>query len=347
MRRAGGQRHAALGLAVSLAIAGCNLVFGVGDPTLVDEATGGQAATTLAATGGGGQDQGAGGGGSCVGVVCDDGNICTSDYCDATFECAAAPKDDAVPEQLPGDCVRRVCSGGVLTLDDDDTDLPSDDQNPCTAQTCSAGMPTFAFEGTSVMCNGSGTCDGAGLCSTCVTASQCGINTECAAYSCNGQCGVVYADPATDIMQFKFDCKQSQCTGASAVPEVVPLDTDLEDDGNDCTIDKCLDGAPTHDAEPSGKQCSTGVCNGEGLCVACVDPSQCLGNPFGEACLQATWQCGCQARVDCRASKYGSACLPTEVCGCETDEDCLLPGAGGKFCNPEQKKCFPFMIEPL
>lgn len=323
----------------AVALGGCNLIFGVGEPTLVEQGGGG-----ATASGTGGQGQGTGGEApSCVGVVCDDGNICTGDFCDENGDCRSSPNDAAMPEQLPADCVTRVCSGGVLMLEPDDSDLPADDQNPCTSQTCSAGTPTFSFAVPGFGCNGSGTCNGAGLCSTCSSPSQCGVNTECAVYSCNGQCGVVYIAAGPTATQVEFDCNESQCTGDSAVPADVPRDDDIEDDGNDCTIDKCFAGAPIHTAHAGGQPCSTGVCNGEGLCAQCFDGAQCAGNPVGEACL-ANWKCGCKVTEDCRG-KYGSACLATEQCGCSSDADCQSPGAAGRYCNLAQKKCSPPVIE--
>lgn len=337
MRRAGSR--VVIGLGVTVVLSGCNLIFDVGDPALVEQ--GGEGGS---ATGSGGQPQGSGGEApSCVGVVCDDGNLCTSEFCGEGAECGAIPNDAATPEQLPGDCLKRACSGGVLQADPDDTDVPADDQNPCTQQMCAAGSPGVAFQAAGYACNGLGTCDGAGLCSMCTVASQCGLDTECAKYTCNGQCGAANTPAGPTQSQVPSDCKESRCTGGSAAAVLVPLDDDIEDDFNDCTLDKCAVGSPVHPPLDGGSSCSNGVCNGQGLCVKCFDGSQCVGNPYGEACL-GTWQCGCKSTVDCRG-KFGSACLATEECGCLTDADCNLPGAAGRYCNLAQNKCSPPLIE--
>jgi hypothetical protein len=324
--------------AASLA-AGCNLIFGVGDPVLDEPAKGGGGAATVG-TGGTGQGGSVGQGGdapSCVGVICDDGNLCTSDFCNAQGDCAAQPNDAAMPEQVAGDCVERICEGGLLKLVPLDTDLPPDDGNPCTTQTCVDGQAVNAFESMGTACNGMGQCDGAGLCSTCQSASQCGLDTECATFSCNGQCGVTYEPVGTEpTMQVAHDCNQLQCTGDSAVPVPKPLDTDLEDDGNDCTKDACVDGAPSHPPFDGGTPCSTGVCDGAGLCKQCFDMTQCQLSDGGELCLNNA--CGCKMDFECKG-KLGRICLTTKICGCVKDADCQYPGSYAKYCDMVAHTC--------
>ncbi len=331
-----------LALVLTAAFAGgCNLVFGVGDPVLDASAGGGGGGVTTATTSGTGAGGSMGQGGdmpSCVGVVCDDGNICTSDFCNAQGACDASPNDAAMPEQMVGDCIERACQGGVLQLLPLDSDLPPDDGNPCTTQTCVDGQPVNGFEDLGTACNGMGQCDGAGLCSTCMTASQCGLDTECATFGCNGQCGVDY-QPAGTVTptQIGHDCQQLECTGSSAVPVGLPLDSDVEDDGNECTNDKCLDGVPTHDPTSGGKACSTGVCNGAGLCTECFDMAQCVGKDAGLVCLEGN-TCGCKMDSECKG-KLGRVCLANKVCGCTKDADCQYQGSFAKYCDPFEHTC--------
>jgi hypothetical protein len=71
-----------------------------------------------------------------------DGKICTSDVC--TSGVPSNPPLVAgtlMGPQTPNDCLKNVCDGsGNLVSANDDTDVPADDGNTCTSESCSSGM---------------------------------------------------------------------------------------------------------------------------------------------------------------------------------------------------------------
>lgn len=63
--------------------------------------------------------------------------------------------------------------------------------------------------------------------------------------------------------------------GGAAGEGCVPVD-----DGNECTDDLCLHGAPANPAKALGTTCTHGgtKCDGQGACVACLEASDCAGS---------------------------------------------------------------------
>ena len=89
---------------------------------------------------------------------------CTAGTCGITYLPNGTP---AGTGQTPGDCHTLVCDGaGNTTSMVDDSDVPADDGNQCTQETCVAGVPShpswpFGFPCTQ---NGGTKCDGGGDC---------------------------------------------------------------------------------------------------------------------------------------------------------------------------------------
>jgi hypothetical protein len=227
--------------------------------------------------------------------------------------------------QTAGDCKVRKCDGaGAVTNVADDSDLP-DDGNACTQDLCSAGTishpPTLAGSACS---DGSKTkCNGAGVCVECVDASTCpGTDTDCNKRSCTaGVCGFspVSSGTATST-QVPGDCKQVQCNGSGGTTNAND-DTDVPDDGNACTDDKCSGGVATHLAYSSPHTCGGGkICNGT-ACVECIVASDCSGTDTD--CSKRA----CNSGVCGTSYPIAGTPLSTQTAG-----DCLLAtcdGAGG------------------
>ncbi|MEM6990701.1 MAG: hypothetical protein AAF721_09395, partial [Myxococcota bacterium] len=185
---------------------------------------------------------------ACRTRTCED-NVCALDL---------VPDGTPLPEtdQVAEDCLVAVCDGaGEVAAIDDDEDVPFDGVE-CTQDVCEAGVPSnIPFEvGTG--CS-AGSCDAAGNCVGCITAADCGGETTfCHTVTCEaGVCGVVEtaADtpwPAAD--QTSNDCVELVCDGMG---NAVPVDDDTDtpvDDGNDCTLDVCDNGAPSHPGVDEG-----------------------------------------------------------------------------------------------
>jgi hypothetical protein len=149
---------------------------------------------------------------------------------------------------------------------------------------------------------------------------------ECVLVQCKqGEC--VYPPVSAGIAlleQTSGNCRQEVCDGSGGLASKTD-DSDVLDDGNDCTTDACESGASTHVAVDLGKACSGGVCDGAGACVGCNAPADC-----GTEMLCVAHQCvaptcdddtldGMETDVDCG----GPGCAPcSDGGGCVDDTDC-------------------------
>ncbi len=204
---------------------------------------------------------------------------CTDNKCGDMLVTAGMDVD---PNQ--GDCKGKYCDAmGNPTTQNNDTDVPNDN-NPCTKNMCTNGMPSNPLEPVGTSCNGTSTCDGLGSCG-CTLDVQCGTSDECKTYTCvTNKCKITYAPQGKPlVMQTPGDCKVNACDGAGNA--VSAIDTmDLPMDGNDCTVDICsAAGMPLNPPVDLGVGCGGQagmVCNGFGLClkdmgVGCMDAAEC------------------------------------------------------------------------
>src|SRR5262249_7116521 len=118
-------------------------------------------------------------------------HLCTSGSCSVVNTAAGT----VVSNPTLGDCRANKCdgNGGVTVNVVDNTDVPADDGNPCTGETCVAGAPQHPVRPLGTACNqGVGIfCDGGGACVECITNADCGISTPCQQHVCSaGVCGV-------------------------------------------------------------------------------------------------------------------------------------------------------------
>lgn len=153
----------------------------------------------------------------------------------------------------------------------------------------------------------------------CMSPSDCGpTGQDCVVATCNsGVCGTANAAEGTKTsQQTKGDCKQSVCNGAGAT-KMINDDTDVGNDGNDCTFDVCNAGTPGTVLKDEGTLCQQGYCDATGKCVECTKPEHCASFvclPDG-TCKDPTCddnvQNGDEVGVDCG----GTTC---PVCG-----DCM------------------------
>jgi hypothetical protein len=230
----------------------------------------------------------------------------------------------ALALQTAKDCKKSQCdgNGGTQTVADE-TDLPVDN-NPCTADVCTAGTPSNPFVTAGTICGGgSMVCNGQGTCVGCVTASNCpGTDSECHTRTCVAStCGVTNKAAGTLLSsQIAGDCKKQQCDGNGGI-QTVADNTDLPGDNNPCTTDVCTSGAPSNPPVASGTSCGTGqLCNGSGACVRCLTASDCPGTDA--TCRTRTCvggQCGA-------TNAPAGTPLPTQIAGDCQKEAC--DGAG-------------------
>ena len=139
------------------------------------------------------------------------GNECVLRSCAAQGTCGTtyAPSGTPLATQTPGDCQLAVCNGqGGPGTQDDNSDTPADDGNPCTSDSCVQGVPAHDFLPSGTTCAIAKKCDGGGNCVECVVADDCGTASECAAPFCgsDGTCGVLFTPLGTS-------CGTKHCDG--------------------------------------------------------------------------------------------------------------------------------------
>lgn len=235
-----------------------------------------------------------GSGGTCVfdcsaGEPCpDDGNPCTEDICDVSSgTCLASPMDGVL---VPGDpqdvaCRSRMCVAGVVVDVVDDAHLPVT-ANDCDTETCNGGVPANDPLAPGTPCS-AGVCNN-GVCVECIDPElHCTMlppTNECGVRACNaGVCEFeTQADGTvlTDLVD--GDCHRRVCMSGEVTTPIDP--TDVLFDNNPCTQDLCTNGVAENPPEPANTSCGgTLVCDGNGVCQACTQASQCPADPVNSA----------------------------------------------------------------
>ncbi len=262
-------------------------------------------------------------------TICDDGNPCTVDSCNAKLGCVAQPLGDAANCD-DGDACNGValCQGGVCVNGAAPT---CDDANPCTSDSCSP-QAGCKHEINAASCNDGNACT---LKDTCVKgncvglAIACNDDQPCTSDSCDLLLGCVYA-PGNgacddgDACTQKDTCTQGVCTGKPATCE----------DGNPCTVDGCTAAAGcVHDPAPmQGHSCDDGsACTGGDACdngactvgqtVSCDDANPCTQGGCDAVtgrCKQTTIAGNCVTATGCAADAVcvQGVCTGTPIAGC-------------------------------
>jgi hypothetical protein len=129
----------------------------------------------------------------------------------------------------------------------------------------------------------------------CSTVSDCpGTDTECVKRSCDANvCRVTITPKGTAVAtQTKGDCQKRVCDASGAVVTEND-DTDVPDDGKQCTQDVCTAGVPSNPPVGGGIACNEGggsICNGAGACIGCTTASECPG--VDDECKRRTCKSG-------------------------------------------------------
>lgn len=183
--------------------------------------------------------------------------------------------------------------------------------------------------------------------------SQCpGEDGECISRTClDGRCGFAKLDVEVQS-QIAGDCLRRICDDGATV-EVIG--DDAPDDGNECTIDACSLGAPTHEPSPEGARCGLGDethCNGAGQCVGCQGDGDCpAGSPCAsftcvdESCVLVPAPAGTTCG-DGGACAGGIVSLPDQ---CDGEGACVDGGTEScapYACAPDGKACRIDCFEP-
>lgn len=206
--------------------------------------------------------------GVCTGgsfVICDDGDVCTADYCDPMKGCVHANLSECTPCTSDADCFRgdpctrdRCWAGHCLHIP-----VSCDDQNPCTDDYCDkdgicAHVANNAPCEDNDLCTLSDRCEG-GVCIPGTSKPSCFDNNVCTSDTCISWAGCVNSpvegecsdlDPCTIndhcelgrcVAQGIMDCDDhNSCTGDACVPGKGCSYTPIYcDDKDPCTVDTC------------------------------------------------------------------------------------------------------------
>ena len=237
----------------------------------------------------------------CVQEDCNDSVSCTADQC-FNFFCAFVPDDGECGTtqycHREDDCKdREQCPSGTLA--------ECDDGDPCTTESCNAGLCYHDDCASGQHCCANG-------CAECCDDGECGAQAgdACSVGKCEqGQC------------QTRALCSDSEmccaATGTATCAECCAPE-DCSDDGVLCTEPSCLGGACSH--VPNDGLCgSAEVCDPEQGCIpagGCQEDGDCLSpDPCSKGtCAQGT-------------CTYSELCPGQQCCGgicqdCCSREDC-------------------------
>ena len=202
---------------------------------------------------------------------CDDGNPCTTDFCDPVDGCGAKatdgkPCDDGDACTGFDACLASSCKGFAKDCDDD---------NPCSKDTCNKEYGCVYVPLDATPCSDSDACTVNDLCKQgkCKSGSKanCDDNNVCTLDTCEANKGCSSVAKDGDACSDGNACtKNDACAGSACVGSPVSCD-----DSNVCTDDSCdkIDGC---DHVANGDGCDDGdACTVKDKCAA----SKCVAGP--------------------------------------------------------------------
>jgi len=169
----------------------------------------------------------------------------------------------------------------------------------------------------------------------CATVTECPKPAEpCMVAACvSGGCTSQVA-PAEAVAETQTpgDCKQVVCDGRGETFAREDRDDPPPDDGNDCTAKRCAGDTPEVAPLAAGAACKAGVCNGKGLCGACLPGKRrCEHNAPGACSDEGQWSSG--AACSGAAPVCGaSGCVGLTALALGDRETCVRLGDGSARC---------------
>ncbi|MBK9260855.1 MAG: hypothetical protein IPM54_13675 [Polyangiaceae bacterium] len=163
------------------------------------------------------------------------------------------------------------------------------------------------------------------------------VASECISAACvNGICetvNVAVGMPVAD--QISADCFMRVCDGNGMIASQYD-DSDVQDDGKDCTQDLCAMGAPLHPFEAQGMPCSElggHVCNDSGTCVECNEGADCMSGVCQDnSCYAAECGNGIKDGIETDVDCGGSCGRCSDGKACMIDSDCMSFVCNGQTC---------------
>ena len=237
---------------------------------------------------------------------CNDGNVCTSDYCNTTcHECVSYVPDgfcnitsDCITNEICTNCTCIDLCAGVNCSTDAclvqecqygecfllhvipnccNLNVECNDGNPCTVDICNQTTHECQFDLPEGKCSLDADCSG--------------NNEVCINCTCVDLCSGVNCSTNACLVQ---ECQFGQCVLLHTIPNCCNLDVECND-GNTCTVDVC--NQTTHECQfdlPGGKCSLDADCSGNNeVCINCTCIDLCSGvNCSTNACLVQECQFG-------------------------------------------------------
>ncbi|HUU01785.1 MAG TPA: hypothetical protein VM425_10110 [Myxococcota bacterium] len=275
--------------------------------------------------------------------LCNDGNVCTLNTCDALAGCQAANNDGAActVNGCTSTCLNGLCDGCTCGNASD-----CNDGVACTVDDCVGGMcintPTDSLCDDGAWCNGAENCNALTGCQA-GTAPNCDDGVACTGDSCNEG-----SDSCDNTANNAICDDGAWCNGAESCDTLLGCQAGAApncDDGVACTDDSCNEGSDSCDNLANNANCDDGAwCNGAESCnallgcqagvapncddgVACTDDScnegtdSCDNLANNANCDDGSWCNGaesCDALADCQAG-VAPNCDDGVAC---TDDSC-------------------------
>ncbi len=262
-------------------------------------------------------------GGACLGGAaagCDDKDACTTDSCDKASGCKHAALSGCTPCANSGACqdgnvcTSEFCVSGLCQFAAVEGQ-GCEDGNACTtgdscaASACKAGPPKACNDGDACTVDA---CEAKTGCTT-APAATCDDKNSCTDDSCNAKTGCSATANSKACDADGNPCTADQCAGGKCTPGGPAAC----DDGNACTDNACEpktgcaaanNTKPCNDGNPcsTGETCTAGKCGGPTTPTACDDQLSCTA----DSCDPAK---GC---VHDGSKSDGATCgeLPNGVC---------------------------------
>ncbi len=285
--------------------------------------------------------------GACT-VVNDDTNACSdSDACTTDACVSGACVGTAITCPSDTDCQTFVCNGasGLCLPQPKNEGLScTDDGNACTDNVCTFGVCTAVNDNTNVCSDGINCTTDACVGGSCIaTPNICPDATDCQTFACNEATGLCVASSSNEGLSCTEDanpCTDNVCQ--AGICEAVNDDSNTCTDGNACTNDACVSGVCSSSSVtcPAATDCQTFTCNAaNGQCEA-------QSSNEGLACSDDGNQCTdnvCQMGVCIAVNDNTNACTDNNLC---TTDACM----GGACMNtpvscPDATSCQSFACD--
>ncbi|MBM4345754.1 MAG: hypothetical protein FJ100_20465, partial [Deltaproteobacteria bacterium] len=297
------------------------------------------------------------GSGKCKCIAnCDDGNVCTTDDCNATtcvYTANTLACDDGNKCTTGDKCAASKCLAGGPTNCDDGTACTADtcaaatgcankavtcdDANTCTTDSCDK-VKSCVFTNNTLGCSDNSACTVTDVCSAgkCVAGAAlvCDDKNPCTNDTCNATSGCVFTNNTVGCSDGDACTVNDACVAGKCVSGPAPSC----DDKNVCTADSCSKATgcvqtATAGACNDGNACTANdACQGgkcaPGTLVTCNDNNVCTDDSCASAsgCVYApNTKNACDDGNSCNAGDHCNAtgkCVPTSGLNCDDNNPC-------------------------